>query len=81
MMLRLRGPPAFCVASMPFFFFEVLVERPEFPLSGLPLKVVVEVSVPPCGLNCLTDCLLDAPQLKFEMLLSLADSFEQSPKL
>jgi hypothetical protein len=50
-------------------------------LSGLPLKVVVEVSVPPCGLNCLTDRLLDAPQLKFEMLLSLADSFEQSPKL
>jgi hypothetical protein len=43
-------------------------------LPGLPLKVGVEVSVPPC-LNCLPDRLLDTLQLRFEMVL-LADSFK-----
>jgi len=71
----LRGSSVFSlrVSSMPFFS-EVPVDRPETPLLGLPLKVGVEVSVPPC-LNCPPDRLLDALQLWFEMAL-LADSFK-----
>ena len=61
------------VSSVPFFS-KVPIERPETPLPGLPPKVGVEVSVPPC-LNCLLDRLLDTLQLRFEMVL-LADSFK-----
>lgn len=79
MMLRLRGPPVFCalrVSSVPFFSFEVPAERPETPLSELPIKAGAEISVSPCPLNCVRDRLLVAPHLKFEMLLLLTDSFE-----